>query len=164
VLVNGGASLVLGRSGAFSGRAEAIGVTAAAQVVAYAAAGIQVGDSVDVTAGFAPAVQGSYTISQVTPKWFEVTSARGIPAQAGITPGVTGFQFYSALKRWVRIEVDQEAAVRFNGDTSNNIRISPVAAGDEEQTGWLDKFGATYSLVLVNRSAVAMNALVQSVE
>jgi hypothetical protein len=58
--------------------------------VAYAAAGIQVGDSVDVTAGFAPAVQGSYTISQVTSKWFEVTSARGIPAQAGILPGVTG--------------------------------------------------------------------------
>lgn len=164
VLVNGGAALVLGRPGAYSGYAETVAVTAAAQVLAFSTATVQIGDSVDVTSGFAPAILGTYTISQVTPGYFEVTSAKGIPAQAGVLPGATGIKFYAGLKRWVRVEVDQEAVVRFNGDASNLNRVTPVAPGDKEQTGWLDKFGPVYSLVIVNRASVAMKALVQSAE
>jgi hypothetical protein len=164
VLVNGGASLVLGRPGAYSGYAESVPVASAPQVLAFSSDSVQIGDSVDITAGFAPVILGTYTISQVTPKYFEVTSAKGVPAQAGITPTAAGMKFYAGLKRWVRVEVDQDAVVRFNGDTTNLNRVSPVAPGDKEQTGWLDKFGPVYSLVIVNRASVAMKALVQTAE
>lgn len=164
VLVASGASLQLGRAGAFSGFLETVTPASAAQVLAFTAAGIQIGDTADISAGFVAATLGAYSVSQVTSKWFEVTSARGLPAQAGVMPGATGCQFYTNLKRWLRVEVDQEAVLRFNGDTSNFNRVSPVTAGDKEQVGWCDKFGPVYSLVIVNRAAVAMKALVQSAE
>jgi hypothetical protein len=164
VLVATGASLQLGRTGAFSGFLESPTPTGSTEVLAFAAAGIQIGDTADISAGFASVTLGSYVVSQVTSKWFEVTSAKGLPAQAGVIPGATGLQFYTDCKRWLRVEVDQEAVLRFNGDTSNANRVAPVAPGDTEKVGWLDKFGPVYSLVIVNRAAVAMQALVQSAE
>ncbi len=164
VLVNGNSTAVLGRTGAFSGFGETKTVTAASQFVAYSATGILVGDKVDISAGFAAAVQGSYSITQVTPTWFEVTSAKGLPAQAGVIPTAASMQFYTSLKRWLRIEVDQEATVRYNGDTGSTNRISPLVPGDSDQRGWMEKFGPVFSLTLVNRASIPLKAVVQSAE
>jgi hypothetical protein len=164
VLVAGSYSLVLNRVGLYSGVTETQTVTSNPQVIAFSAAGVQIADKVDVSAGFSPSIWNTYTITQVTASWFEISSPNPVPVQASITPGATGMLFYSIVKKWIRIETDQEIAARFNGDATNLNRISPVAAGDAENVGYQEKLGSVYTLYIYNRSLVPANISVWSVE
>lgn len=138
----------------FSGTSEATAATANTQVQAFSSTGVQIGDTVDISAGFALPVQQSYVIVAVAPTWFEVITSATLPVSQVAVPGVSGIAFYSSAKRLLIVETDQEAAVQVNGDTTQNSRVSPIAAGDAEQTGFYWKFGPTWSLTVVNRSAV----------
>lgn len=138
---------------AFSGVSETQTPTSNSQFIIFSSAGVQVGDSVDISAGFSLVTQATYIVTSVTPTTFEFVSTNELPLEVGILPGSTGLTFYGSTKRFVRIEVDQEAVVRFNNDTTNNTRLSPLSAGDPEQVAWIEKaFGPTWQLVIVNRS------------
>ncbi len=148
----------------FSGANEAVLLTTNAQVQAYSAAGVQVGDSVDISAGFAvPALQ-SYTVLAVTSTWFEVLSTVPLAAQSGITPGASGMIFYSLGKSLVYVEMDQPGVAQANGDTGVSQRLVPVVAGDSTQPGLYLRRGLTYSLTLVNKAEVPANAVVITVD
>ena len=148
----------------FSGTSEAIVVTSNSQAQAFSATGVQINDTVDISAGFALPVQQSYVISAVTPTWFEVITSATLPVAQVAIPGISGIVFYSTAKRLLIIESDQEAAVQVNGDTTQNNRVSPLAAGDPDQTGFYWKFGTTWSLTVVNRSAVPATVTILSAE
>jgi hypothetical protein len=137
----------------FSGTSSSVTLTSTSQVLAFSAAGVQLDDSVAISNAFAASTQKTFTVSQVTPSWFEVTSTTVIPLETGKLPTATGMIFYSSAKRFVRVECDQELVVRLNGATTDYLRTSPVDPADTEQVGWFEVFGPVWSLTVVNKSS-----------
>jgi hypothetical protein len=163
-ILNGGYWTVIGKANtiltltrpagvAFSGVAEAVVLSANSQLQAFSSAGIQVGDTLEISAGFSLVTQKSFRVSSVTPSFVEFFSTIPLPLETGILPTASGMTFYSAAKRFVRIEVDQEAAIRFNGDTNSFVRLSPRAPGDlRSGFAHLELWGTIWSISVVNRS------------
>lgn len=141
----------------FTATGEVIPVTANSQFQSFTAAGVQLGDSVTISAGFAPASRRTYTIDRVTSTWFEVLSTTPIAAESGKLPGAAGMVVYTDAKRFVHLEADQESVAQFNGDTGVTGTMSPVQPGDKTQPGWIEKMGAAFKLVVVNKSSVSLN-------
>lgn len=157
-------SLVLARpSGTvFSAASETVTV-ATDEMQAFSAAGVQVNDQVRISVGFSAPLLRTYSVSSVTPTWFEVLSATPLPEETGV-PTIAGMTFYSSSKRYLRIEADQQTAVRLNGATGDEVSITPFVAGDSDQVGWFELGGSAYSLDLANKSLVTANIEIFSAE
>jgi len=148
----------------FVGTGETQTLAASTQLQAYSSAGVQVGDSVTISAGFAVASQKTFTVDEVTSTWFEVLSTSSLPSEAAKLPGAAGIIFYTNVKSFLRVETDQDILVQMNGDTGSSVKISPFQAGDIELPGYMEKVGPVYKLVLVNKSATTCNYSVFSAE
>lgn len=148
----------------FTGATEVVTPSSNTQVLAFSATGVQVGDSVRISAGFGGVIPGTYIVQAVTPTWFEVIATQPLPVLATAVPGVTGMLFYTSAKRFIRVEADQDCVVRLNGDSGNSNEIDPFDAGDPEGTGWFEKGGVCWQAVVVNLSNVSLNLLVISAE
>jgi hypothetical protein len=144
----------------FEGTTETQTLVSNDQFRAFSATGVQVGDSVDVSAGFAPAVLTSFDVVAVTDVFFEVISSSPLPSQTGILPTATGILFYDGMKRFVYVESSQEVVVRVNGDTGNFQRVQPIDPSDANKPGPYMKWGPTWSLSVFNRSAVTAEVTV----
>ncbi len=137
----------------FAGVSESNVTPASAdQFVAFSADGVQVGDTLEITAGFSPVTQTAFKITNVLPTFVEFASSLSFPLETGIQPDNAGMVFYYMNKKFLRIEVDQEAVLRFNGDTGNSCRLSPRVPGDRNNVGVFVKTGTTWGLEIVNRS------------
>jgi hypothetical protein len=144
----------------FSGAAEVVTLVGALQV--FSSSGVQVGDNLEINSGFNTLTQRSFVVSEVTDVWVEFVSTDALPLETGITPGATGITFYSDCKRFLRVEVDQEAVLRLNGDTGNTNRVSIESTLG---IGWAEKWGPVWDLKILNRSATSpMTVTVISVE
>lgn len=146
----------------FSAYGEITVATSNDQLLAYSAAGVQAGDVAAISDGFSVSVQKTYIVQRVTPEWFEIISTSPLPVAEIAVPSVSGMAFYLDSKRFLKIEVDQEAVIRLNGDTGNTNQLSPWVAGSTSQVAEFIKVGPVWSLVVVNKSAVPMNLLVIS--
>ncbi len=150
----------------FSAAAEVVTLTTNAQLQAFSSAGVQVDDTLEISSGFSAITQKTFTITSVNPFWVEFISTDPLPLETGIIPTTTGLVFHTDAKRFLRIEADQEAAVRLNGDSGNSVRISPRAAGNiSSGFGYMEKWGTSWSLDVVNRSRTdSMTLIVFSAE
>jgi hypothetical protein len=142
----------------FSAGAETV-VTVGSDVQFYSADGVQKGDKFVLGAPFSPASQRTYAVADVTPDEITFVSTMPIPEESSLTYVAGTLTVYSASKRLVYLEVDQEAAVRLNGDTSSSNIVSPIAAGDRTQIGWMHKWGDTWKCEVVNRSVNPLRLL-----
>jgi len=161
-----GNTLVLSRfSGTtFDGVSETVTCSATNNMMAYLLSVVQVGDKVSIDAGFQIDAQRSYSVAAVTPKWFEVVSTEPLVDETAVVPGTSGLSFYSQMKRFVRLETDQEAKVYFNGSVDEHQIVSPWVAADPEQTGWLERCGPVWNATVYNRSLTPMTVTLFSVE
>lgn len=151
--------------GLFEGVAEVVVLASNIQLQAFSSGGVQVGDTLEISAGFSSVSQKSFIVSAINPSWVEFSSSEALPLETGILPTASGMTFYSSAKRFLRIESDQELVVRFNGDTGNTNRITPRTVGDSNGFGWNEKWGNVWSLEIVNRSkSTAANVVVISAE
>lgn len=149
----------------FSAAAEAVVLSSSAQLQAFSSAGVQVGNTLEISAGFSPVTRKSYIVSAVTPSWVEFVSTESLPLETGILPTASGMIFYSDAKRFIRVEADQPCYVRFNGDTSNNNRCDPREVASKSGVAWNEKWGTCWQLVIVNRStSTPLNVVVLSAE
>lgn len=148
----------------FEAIAEAAIATATGDILVYSTAGIQIGSVVDLLVGFQGPALKSYRILAVTPTWFEVQSTVPLAAEAGVVPGTSGIQFYTAAKRFLRMEFDQECVLRFNGDAGSYNIVTPWQPGDPDLVGECVKVGTTWRLVVVNRTTATLHLLVISAE
>jgi hypothetical protein len=145
----------------FSATPEVATLTANSQFVAYASSGgVQVGDRVSINSPFT--TPGVLTVDKITPSWFEVLSSSAIATEATVTPTASGLVFYRSSAVFVRLEADQRCVVRFNGDTGNYVKIEPPNSGSAP--GWVEKFGPTYKVVLVNDSSAPTNYVLLTAE
>lgn len=149
---------------AFEGVTETQTLTSNAQMVAYGSAGVQIGDTMVLSSGFATASLKSFVITAVTDKFVEFTSTLPLPNQTGILPTATGMVFYTDNKRIVYIEADQEAVVQINGDTGEFQKLSPIEPGNPLKPAIFLKSGSVFSLTVVNKSTSTLNVLVVSAE
>jgi len=167
VLAADNAQLVLGRENEENFEAfgeTAIAITDAGQFVAFSSNGVQIGDKLEVSAGFAASTLRTYPVVDVTSKYIEVTSGAIIPGQSGIAPNVAGFQIYTSSKSFVYLEADQDCVIRANGDTGSTQRVSPWIAADDTKVGSYERTGPTWSMAVVNRSSRPLNLTVITCE
>lgn len=148
----------------FSAFGETVNVVTDDQVLAYSSAGVQVGDSVVISAGFSTSVQGTYDVTAVTPGWFEVQSTLGLPVAETAVPTASGMIFYDYSVSWLYLETDQLMSVRLNGDTGDFHQVKPVVPGDDSLFGYWEGTSAVYSLTIVNKSNSTLNLKVFSTE
>lgn len=147
---------------------EAIGETITPvsnnQLRIYSSSGVQIGDSIDITAGFSTAARQTYTVSAATDSFVQFTSSTPLPPQTGIVPGAAGVSVFADAKRLVYIETTQEVVVRINGDTGDYQRTTPFDSSDTTKPGFYGRHGPTWSLVIYNRSPLPSDVTVLLVE
>jgi hypothetical protein len=158
--------LVLSRAAGtvFAGFTQTITTGANVYFQAFSTAGVQVGDTVQISAGFSAPAQHSYEVVAVNPIWFEFESTAPLGAQTGVIPTATGLSFYTLAKNFLAVESDQEVVLRFNGDTSDFNRLEPIVPGDRNFPGMLMKLGPVWRLDIVNKSSAVANTVVLSAE
>lgn len=157
--------LVLRREEDFNGEAQTgVAITNANQIAAFSASGVQEGDKVELVSGFASVNRTTYPVVNVTSAYIDVQTVIPMAAEAGVLPGASGLLVYTNAKRWVRLEADQEVAVKVNGDTSTTQKVSPWIAGDVNGAGDYARSGPTFSLRILNLSQEPASINVVSVE
>lgn len=129
-------------------------VNAANNMIAFTPSMVQVGDTLRVTGGFVTSTQNTYTVLEVTSKWVDVVSTYPLATEVGVIPGTANMVFYSAGKRFVRVECDQRARLYFNGAVDNSQEIEPWEAGNPQQVGWNERTGPVWSLSVYNAATV----------
>lgn len=147
----------------FVGITETVTVVSNPQVLVYSAAGVQVGDKVNISGGFPASVQNTYQVVAVTATWFEITAMQPLPTGISAVPN-TGIKFYTGGKRYIRFVADQECYVQLNGDTGTSNRISPWVAADPANAGTMEKCGPCWSASVTNLSTAPLNFLFISAE
>lgn len=147
----------------FSGTTETVTVTDNEQFQTYSAAGVQVGDKVQISGGFSAGILGTYEVVGVTANRFDFISTKPLPTGETATPG-SDLQFYNQSKRYIRVEADQSITLRLNGDVSDKLVLTPWEAADQDNTAFFELVGLTWSAEIVNNTDVETNVLVISAE
>ena len=153
-------------AGSTAGYAAQVGVviTSNVQFQAFSAAGVQVGDSLDISAGAllpSPLID-TFTVTGVTAQQLQFTSTAPLPLVTALVPTIAGFNVYSQAFNFLYIEADQECAIQTNGDTGQSQRLTPWQAGlcslgGRGVPGSYLKCGPTWQLTVVNRSTSPLN-------
>ena len=144
----------------FEAISQTVTLTANSQIRAYSASGLQVGNSICITAGFSLSTRKTYKVTDVTDLFVEFVSTAALPSESGVTPGAAGMVFFSESKSFLYVEANQECVVRVNGDTGNFQQLSPSDPSDENSVAPYSRRGPTWSLTIVNISPLTLNATV----
>jgi hypothetical protein len=140
-----------------------LGADFATQLDIYSAAGVQIGDSLDITGGFSPVTQGSYIVTAVTNDYVQFSSTAILPTEGPIT--TEAIAFYFIAKSLIYIEADQNCGVTINGTLTNNIvPISPGCCTGSGKPGILMLSSTIHALTLTNNSLEVANLFLASVE
>lgn len=140
----------------FEGVTQTVTLTSNSQIRGYSAAGLQIGDSIDITAGFSLTTRRTFEVVNVTDLFVEIISTLALPNESGIAPTATGMLFFSGNKTFLYVECNQECAVRVNGDTTNSQRLSPSDPSNANSVAQYMRRGPTWSLTVVNLSPVTV--------
>jgi hypothetical protein len=95
----------------------------------YSSAGVQVGDKVDVVAGFSPASQNTYEILNVSHDYIEFFSSSVLPVETGIANTVSALLIYNNSKQFFYLETNGKVGIKYNGSTDEQIVDSFVLGG-----------------------------------
>ena len=139
-------------------------IAANSDIQIYSASGIQLGDTVDISAGCQLNARKSFVIVGVTATRIEIQSTLGLATETGIIPTASGMLFYRSSKRLLYIETDQEAVVRVNGDTSSTNKMSPWTPGEAELRAQYLKVGSVWKLSILNKATVPAEVIVITAE
>lgn len=149
---------------AYTGESEVVSVVSDGQFLAYSAAGVQVGDTIRLSAGFSASALQAYEIVAVTPTWVEFYTTSPLAVTETAVPGVSGLVIYNNAKNFVYLEYTQACLIQFNGNTSTGEIFEPWVAGDDDQTGISVCKGPRWSLVVTNVSQETLKLTYGSAE
>lgn len=150
---------------AFSAQAEGpISIAANSEFQVFSAAGIQVGDTINLSAGFQANALKSFTVLAVTAKRIEIQSTLPLANETAITPTATGMLFYRGAKRLLYIEADQACVIRLNGDTSSTNVLEPWAPAEDTLRAQYIHTGPVWKLVIVNKATVTAHIKIITAE
>jgi len=135
----------------FEGLTETVTVASDDQVQAFSSAGVQVGDTLELSAGFVSTTRRTYQVVEVTSGWVEFYSSLPLAAETAV-PTIAGLGVYTDAKRYFFLETDQEVAVKLNGETDETTRVEPWLAANDSLPGSFEKTGIVFSCSVKNRS------------
>jgi hypothetical protein len=125
------------------------------QMMIYSQAGVLTSDSFIIGGTFSSASHNNYDIQQVGPTFIDFVSGEPLPEESGLTlVSASDILFYSNAKKLVYIETDQDIAVQYNLDSSNNNIVKPIQVGNDTLVGYANKWGFTWKCTVVNRSQI----------
>lgn len=137
-----------------AGQAEGpitLGAGFATQLSLFSAAGVQVGDKVDIVAGFSSVSFGTYEITDVSPDYIEIFSIESLPTESGVSNSPAALLIYRDAKNFVYIESDQKLEIKIDGSTSPNS-LQPMRAGTSGVPGVFMSSASMKSLDVTNKS------------
>lgn len=137
---------------AFQAVQETVTGPVTADVQIYADDVIRPGMKFQVSGTFSQVTQRTFEVQASSPYAIDFVSTVSIPEETGLTYVPGSIVFYTGVKRMIYIEVDQECSIRFNGQSDDGNRITPVKASDKMLRGSMAKWGDTYSCQVVNKS------------
>ncbi len=123
----------------------------ASQVMIFGANGVQVGDKVDLIAGFSIVSLGTYDITDVSPDSIEIYSVDALPTESAISNNPAALLIYRDAKNFVYIESDQPLTIQIDGSASPN-KLEPMTAGTSLVPGVFMASASMKSLVVTNTS------------
>ena len=124
-----------------------LGLTFSSQVQIYSAAGVQIGDKLDISAAFSAASFGTYEITDVASNYIEIFSSKSLPEEIGV---LTRLNIYTNQKKFIYIESDKKLNIKINGIISNTIE--PIQFGTKQKPGMFLNTASVYSLEIENKS------------
>ena len=137
----------------FSGIDEVVPAITTDEFRVFSNAGIQVDDTVILSAGFSSVTFGNYSITAVANDFIEFFSASPIPLESAVVPTAPGITIFYQAKRFLYLESTERLSVRINGSTGDLNLVEPELDTPEGTTiGVLLKCGLVYALTLVNLS------------
>ena len=135
----------------------------ATQVVVYSAAGVQIGDILNISGGFSPVSWGSYVITAVTNTYVQFSFTGILPTEGPIT--TEAIAIYFMAKSFIYLESDQNCSVTINGTLTNNVMpIVPGCCYTACKPGILMISTNIHTLTLLNTSTQTANLFLASVE
>ena len=159
-------NIILGRdpSIVWEGIAESLTPDSIDDFQVFSSDGVQVGDTVDISAGFSAPTLNAFDITAVTGRFIEFLSTAPLGPEDDVVPGTSGFVIYTSRKRFIGIRTNQSIVVRYNGDPNDYNRVEPLLAGVAGMEGSDHKFGSVWSLEIFNRSMARASVRVASAE
>lgn len=135
------------------------------QFQVFSAAGVQVGDTLIISAGFSPVSWGSYEITAVYAESIEFSSTAILPQESQINTEVA---IYSMAKQLIYMEASAKVSVSINGGDA--VIIEPfqltncLTALQANQPGMLLLKSTIYSLDVTNSGIDPVNVFLAAVE
>ena len=128
-----------------------LGAGFADQINMFSAAGVQIGDKMDITAQFSSVSFGTYEITDVSPDNVEIYSLQALPTETGISNNPNAFMIYNNAKTFVYIEADQSLEIMIDNSGTPN-KLEPMRAGTSNQPGLFMSSASIKSLNITNKS------------
>ena len=137
-----------------AGQAEGpitLGAGFADQLSIFSSSGVQVGDKVDVMAGFSSVSFGTYEVTDVSPDSIEIYSIEALPTESGVSNSPAAILIYRDSKSFVYIESDQKLEIKIDGSATPNS-LQPMTAGSTKVPGVFMSSSSMKSLEVTNKS------------
>lgn len=131
------------------------------QINIYSAAGVQVGDTLQISGGFSPVTQGYYTVTAVTNNYLQFSSVGVLPAEGPIT--TESIAVFSNAQRFIYLESNQHVTIVVNNISGNEI--NPLVGSVSNTTpGIFLRTSTVYSLTVTNVSTGTAKLFFAAVE
>lgn len=134
-----------------AGQAEGpivLGADFAEEIQVFSAAGVQVGDKVELEDGFSSVTLGTYEITDVNPEYIMVYSIKALPEETGIN---TQLKIYNNSKKFIYVETNKKLSMSINSISVGNIE--QMSAGTSLKKGIFMKSGSMYQASVTNISS-----------
>jgi hypothetical protein len=133
-----------------------LGAGFASQLDIFSSDGVQVGNQVDLIAGFSLVSFSTYEITDVSPDYIEIFSLKALPTENGISNNPSALLIYNNAKSFVYIESDKKLEIKINGSATPN-GLEPMAAGTALKPGVFMSSSSIKSLEITNKSQDVAN-------
>ena len=128
-----------------------LGAGFASQLDLFSSAGVQVGDKVNLIAGFSSVSFGTYEITDVSSNYIEIFSAKALPAELGVSNSPSALSIYRDAKKLVYIESNQKLEIKIDGSATPN-GLEPMNSGTAMKPGVFLSSSSMKSLEITNKS------------
>lgn len=129
------------------------------QVQIYSAAGVQIGDTLVIDAGFSLIDFGSYKVTDVSANSLEFYSTALLPDESGVQ---TNVKIYSDAKQFVYVESNKKCSLNINSAAAGSIEPFQGCASGEP--GVFMRKSTMYSMSVTNDSTDPANIFIAMIE
>lgn len=140
-----------------------LGASFAEQIRIYSAAGVQIGDKLEVLAGFSPVSQNTYEITDVADDYVEFFSLDSLPEESNIANSPTAITIYREAKSLLYVESDAKLQITIDGSATPQV-IEPMFAGKDKQQAFFLYTGTMRSVSIKNLAKTASNVFYVTAE